>query len=148
VRQARSGRPRGARPAAVRASRLTFAEAQRRVWANKVRRGFNTTDVAEEWCLLVAELGEAVDAWRKYRAPAPGRIRRILAWLGLRPLPPLVTDVGPVRLEVADVISFALGVAEMTGFDVGAAVAEKLALNEARSYRRLPGGAHVQVREA
>lgn len=118
------------------------------MWANKVRRGFNTTDVAEEWCLLMAELGEAVDAWRKHRAPAPGRIRRVLAWLGIRPLPPPVTDVQPVRLEVADVILFALGVAEMTRFDAGAAVEEKLAINEARAYRRLPGGAHVRDREA
>lgn len=143
-----AGWRRGGRQVPVPASRLTFAEAQRRVWANKVRQGFNTRDVAEEWCLLMAELGEAVDAWRRYRAPAPGRIRRVLAWLRLRPLPPPVTDVRPVRLEVADVISFALGVAEMTGFDAGAAVEEKLAINEARRYRRLPGGAHVQAREA
>ena len=144
MRRAGAGRRPGGRPR----SQLTFAEAQSRVWANKVRRGFNTTDVAEEWCLLMAELGEAVDAWRKHRAPAPGRIRRVLARSGIWPLPPPVTDLQPVRLEVADVILFALGVAEMTRFDAGAAVEEKLAINEARAYRRLPGGAHVRDRGA
>lgn len=148
MRRAGVGRRPGDRPGGCPRSQLTFAEAQSRVWANKVRRGFNTSDVAEEWCLLMAELGEAVDAWRKHRAPAPGWIRQVLVRLGLRPLPPLVTDVQPVRLGVADVILFALGVAEMTRCDVGAAVEEKVAINEARAYWRLPSGAHVHDREA
>lgn len=94
----------------------------------------------------MAELGEAVDAWRKHRAPAPGWIRRALAWLRFRPLPPPLTDVQPVRLEVADAILFLLSIAQMTGFDSGDAVAEKLRINGMRTYRRLPGGGHVQDR--
>jgi NTP pyrophosphatase (non-canonical NTP hydrolase) len=131
-----------------RVSQLTFTEAQAAAWANKVRRGFNTTDVGEEFCLLVAEVGEAVDAWRENRSPPPGRFRRAFAWLRIRPLPPVVIDVRPVRLEVADAIVFLLSIAQMTGFDAGAAVAEKLRINEARTYRSLPGGAHVQDRRA
>ncbi len=138
-----------AEPAPVgRLGQLTFAQAQAAAWANKVRRGFNTTDVSEEFCLLMAEVGEAVDAWRKHRAPRPGRIRRALAWLRVRPLPPAVTDLQPVRLEVADAILFLLSIAQMTGFDAGDAVAEKLRVNQARAYRRLPGGAHVRDRRA
>ena len=110
----------------ARADRLTFTGAQRSAWANKVRRGFNTTDVAEEFCLLMAEMGEAVDAWRKHRAPPPRLPRRALARLRLRPLPPVVTDIEPVRLEIADVILFALSLAQMLGFGAGDAGADKL----------------------
>jgi NTP pyrophosphatase (non-canonical NTP hydrolase) len=126
-------------------SGLTFRQAQAAVWDNKVRQGFNTTDLGEEFCLLAAELGEAVDAWRKHRAPRPGCWRRLAARLRLRPLPPPVTDVQPVRLEVADVILFALSIAQMARFDAGDAVADKLRINQERGYRRLPGGAHVKA---
>lgn len=147
-RSGKAGHPlKTAGPAPVgRVSQMTFAQAQAAAWANKVRRGFNTTDESEEFCLLMAEVGEAVDAWRKHRAPRPGRIHRALARLRVRPLPPAVTDLQPVRLEVADVILFALSIAQMTGFDAGDAVAEKLRLNQARTYRQLPGGGHVQDR--
>src|ERR1700722_17666052 len=86
--------PGGRRPA-VPVSYLTFSEAQAAAWANKVRQGFNTTDVAEELCLLTPEVGELVDAWRRHRTPPPGGIRRSLARLRIRPLPPPVTDVRP-----------------------------------------------------
>ena len=92
----------------------------------------------------MAELGEAVDAWRKHRAPPPRLPRGALAQLRLRPLPPVVTDVDPVRRRVAGVILFALSLAQMLGFDAGNAVADKLRINEARAYRRLPGGGHVR----
>jgi len=49
-------------------------------------------------------------------------------------------------MKVADAFIFLFGLAEMLGFDVGDAVAEKMTVNEARSYRRLPGGTHAQVR--
>ena len=123
---------------------LTFTEAQAAAWRNKVARGFNTTDVAEEFCLLVSEVGEAIDAWRKYRTARPGMIRRILARLRLRSLPPPLIDLQPVRSEVADLLVFSLSIAQMCGFDAGEAVADKLRVNQARSYQRLPGGAHVQ----
>jgi hypothetical protein len=41
--------------------------AQKSAWQNKLEKGFNTTDVPLEFCLLVAEVGEAIDAWRKDR---------------------------------------------------------------------------------
>lgn len=48
---------------------LTFADAQARAWANKRAKGFNTTNVEREFCLLMTELGEAYDAWRKTAPP-------------------------------------------------------------------------------
>jgi hypothetical protein len=38
--------------------------AQRLAWENKLAKGFDTTDVPLEFCLLSGELAEAFDAWR------------------------------------------------------------------------------------
>jgi hypothetical protein len=40
---------------------------QKLAWENKLAKGFNTTDVPLEFCLLSGELAEAFDAWRKGR---------------------------------------------------------------------------------
>jgi NTP pyrophosphatase (non-canonical NTP hydrolase) len=123
---------------------LTFDAAQARVWDNKVARGFNTTSVEREFCLTMGELGEAYTAWRKTAPPRPPRWRRMLAALRIRRLPRAVAPP-PVRDEVADAMIFLLGLAEMLGFKASAAVAEKMAVNEARRYRQLPGGTHAKV---
>ncbi len=46
---------------------MDIRSAQKRVWANKVAVGFNTTDVPLEFCLLQGEIAEAFDAYRKGR---------------------------------------------------------------------------------
>jgi hypothetical protein len=97
---------------------ITFADAQNRAWANKVAKDFNITDVPMEFCLLMEEVGEAFSAWRKDRDGYGG--------------------------ELADVAIFLLGLAQMTGIDLGAEVAVKLAQNEARAYVRLPNGTPVK----
>lgn len=98
---------------------MDFADAQSRAWANKVAKGFNVTDVPMEFGLLVEEIGEAFSAWRKGRPDLGG--------------------------ELADVAIFLLGLAEMTGVDLGAEVGAKLAANEARAYVRLPNGTPVKA---
>jgi NTP pyrophosphatase (non-canonical NTP hydrolase) len=40
---------------------------QNLAWENKLAKGFNTTDVPLEFCLLNGEIAEAFDAWRKGR---------------------------------------------------------------------------------
>jgi hypothetical protein len=98
---------------------LTFAAAQKAAWANKLAHGFSTGNVPLEFCLLTTEVGEAIDAWRHGQADLlPG--------------------------ELADVAIFLLGVAEMTGVDLQAAVEAKLAVNAARAYTALPNGCHVK----
>jgi hypothetical protein len=84
-------------------------------WENKVAKGFNTTNIPLEFCLLTTEVGEAFDAWRKGHA-----------------------NLGE---ELADAAIYLLGLAEMTGFDLQAEVEDKLAKNAARVYPRLPGDA-------
>jgi NTP pyrophosphatase (non-canonical NTP hydrolase) len=92
--------------------------AQKLAWENKLAKGFNTTDVPLEFCLLSGEIAEAFDAWRKSRQD--------------------------VAEELADTAIFLLGLAEMIGADLQEAVEAKLAANEARVYRRLPNGVLVK----
>ena len=80
------------------------------LWANKLAKGFNTTDVPLEFCLLTAEVGEAIDAWRRDPDSLPG--------------------------ELADVFLFLLSVARMNGVDLEQAVVDKMAVNVARQYVR------------
>src|SRR5437764_15283212 len=94
---------------------MDIRSGQELAWANKVAKGFNTTDVPLEFCLLQGEIAEAFDAWRQGRA-----------------------DVGE---ELADVAIYLLGLAEMTGVDLQDQVEAKLAKNATRTYRRLPNGA-------
>ena len=77
-------------------------------WDNKLAKGFNVDDVALEFGLLTAEVSEAFTAWRK-RLP----------------------DFGE---ELADVLIYLAGLAEMTGIDLGTEVERKLAKNVTRSY--------------
>ncbi len=71
---------------------MDIRSAQKRAWQNKVAKGFNTTDVPLEFCLLQGEMAEAFDAWRKGRE-----------------------DLGE---ELADVAIYLLGLAEVTGVDL------------------------------
>lgn len=88
-------------------------EVQERAWANKLAKGFNTDDVALEYCYLIKEVAEAIDAWQAGDAPA-------------------LAD------ELADVVIFVGGLAQMAGVDLEQAVAVKLVVIEKRQYRRDP----------
>ena len=93
---------------------MEIRSAQQQAWQNKRVKGFNTTDVPLEFCLLYGEIAEAFDAWRKGRQD--------------------------VAEELADIAIYLLCLAEMTGVDLQDAVEAKLAVNKARTYRRLPNG--------
>jgi MazG-like family len=97
---------------------VDIRSAQDLAWENKLAKGFNTTDVPLEFCLLNGEIAEAFDAWRKGRQG--------------------------VAEELADIAIYLLGLAEMIGADLQEAVEAKLAANKARVYRRLPNGALVK----
>ena len=93
---------------------MDIRSGQQLAWENKVAKGFNTTDVPLEFCLLQGEIAEAFDAWRKDRE-----------------------DVGE---ELADVAIYLLGLAEMTGIDLQDEIEAKMAKNAARVYQCLPNG--------
>jgi NTP pyrophosphatase (non-canonical NTP hydrolase) len=89
---------------------VDISEVQRRAWQNKLDKDFNTTDVALEFGLLTAEVGEAFTAWRRRES-------------GL-------------GAELADVLIYVTCLAQMTGIDLGAEVERKLDRNARREYRR------------
>ena len=93
---------------------MQIRSAQKLAWENKVAKGFNTTDVPLEFCLLQGEIAEAFDAWHKGRE-----------------------DVGE---ELADVAIYLLSLAEMTGIDLQDQIEAKMAKNAARVYQPLPNG--------
>ncbi len=44
---------------------MDLKKIQKDIWQNKLNKGFNTTNVNKEFCLLYGEVAEAYDAWRK-----------------------------------------------------------------------------------
>ena len=40
-------------------------ELQKQIYQNKVNKGFNTTDINQEFCYIYGETSEAHEAWRK-----------------------------------------------------------------------------------
>lgn len=100
---------------------MDIRSAQKAAWENKVAKGFNTTNVPLQFCLLNGEMAEAFDAWNKKKQ-----------------------NLGE---ELADIAIYLLGIAEMTGVDLQQAVAAKLAVNQARVYQRLPNGVLLKTSE-
>jgi NTP pyrophosphatase (non-canonical NTP hydrolase) len=98
---------------------VDIAQAQRLAWQNKLAKGFNTTDVALEFGLLTAEVGEAFTAWCKH-----------------------LPDFGE---ELADVLLYTVALAEMNGIDLAAEVARKIEKNARRTYERDADGVMVRV---
>lgn len=92
---------------------------QQQVYANKVAKGFNVTSVDEEICHIVSEVAEAWDAHNKKSVDEFGE-------------------------ELADIAIYLLGLAEMTGVDLEAAIVAKIEKNASRKYRRLENGVMVK----
>lgn len=99
---------------------MDLKEVQKQVWENKVEKGFNTTDVEKEFCLLYGEVAEAFEAYRKNK-----------------------DDLGE---ELADVAIYLLGLSEMLGFDLEEEVTKKVSKNKKRVYKKV-NGVNVRVKE-
>ncbi len=91
---------------------------QKEVYDNKVKHGFNVTDLKEEFCYTYGELGEAYMAWLKGKA-----------------------DYGE---ELADVAIFLLGIAEISGIDLEKEIIHKMEKNSIRKYT-LKNGVPIKV---
>lgn len=92
---------------------MELKKLQKAVWQNKINKGFNTTDVNQEFCFLYGEVSEAYDAWRKKKAD--------------------------LNEELADVAIFLLGLSEMLGFDLEEEIKKKVSKNEKRVYKNIDG---------
>jgi len=101
---------------------VDLKELQKEVMRNKLEKGFNTTDVASEFCRAYEELSEA---FSKHNKNQPG-----------------------VAEEFADVMIFILGMSEILGFDLEKELVRKIEINKNRKYQKekSPEGKDVFIR--
>lgn len=93
---------------------------QKEIYQNKVNKGFNVTDLKEEFLYLYGEVGEAYSAWLKKK-----------------------DDLGE---ELADVAIYLLGIAEILGFDMEKEIEHKMYKNSKREYK-IVDGIGVRIKE-
>ena len=101
---------------------VNLKELQKEVMRNKLEKGFNTTDVALEFCRAHEELSEAFSKFSK--------------------------DEEGVAEEFADVAIFLLGMAEILGFDLEKELVQKIEKNKNRKYKKSksPDGKDIFIR--
>ncbi len=101
---------------------IDLKELQKEVMHNKLEKGFNTTNVALEFCRAHEELSEA---FSKHNKNQPG-----------------------VAEEFADVMIFILGMCETMGFDLEKELTRKIEINKNRKYvkTKSPEGEDVFIR--
>ena len=99
---------------------MNMKEIQKEIWQNKINKGFNTTDVNKEFCLLYGEVSEAYEAWKKKK-----------------------DDLGE---ELADIAIYLMGLSEMLGFDLEDEIINKVKKNEKRVYKQIDG-VNVRIKD-
>jgi NTP pyrophosphatase (non-canonical NTP hydrolase) len=101
---------------------VDLKELQKEIMKNKLEKGFNTTDVALEFCHAYEELAEA---FSKFNLGQDG-----------------------VAEEFADVAIFLLGMSEILGFDLEKELIAKVEKNKKRKYRKekSPDGKDIFIR--
>lgn len=92
---------------------MELKKIQKDIWQNKVNKGFNTTDVNKEFCLLYGEVAEAYDAWRKKK--------------------------DDLNEELADIAIYLIELSEMLDFDLEEELEKKVSKNEKRVYKNIDG---------
>jgi NTP pyrophosphatase (non-canonical NTP hydrolase) len=92
---------------------LDLKQLQKQIYENKLRKGFNTTNVHQEFCYLIEETGEACRAYN-------------------RKLP----DLGE---ELADIAIYVMGLAEILNVNLEEEILKKVTKNENREYRNING---------
>ena len=97
---------------------MDLNQVQKRIVENKIKHGFNTTNMYMEFCLLNGEVAEAFDAYNKGK-----------------------DDLGS---ELADVAIYLMGISELLGFSLEDEINKKLDINERRVYKKVNG---VYVKE-
>lgn len=99
---------------------MELKQMQKDIWQNKLDKGFNTTDVNKEFCLLYGEVAESYDAFLKKK-----------------------DDLGE---ELADVAIFLMSISEMLGYDLEEEIVKKAAKNKRRIYKTV-NGVKIKVTE-
>lgn len=101
---------------------IDLKELQKEVMRNKLEKGFNTTDIASEFCRAYEELSEAFSKHNKNQSG--------------------------VAEEFADVMIFILGMSEILGFDLEKELVKKIEINKKRVYKKekTPEGKNIFIR--
>ena len=92
---------------------MNLKEMQKEIWQNKINKGFNTTNVEKEFCLLYGEVGEAFNAYNKKK--------------------------DDLNEEIADIAIYLFGLSEMLGFDLEDEIVKKMRKNKKRVYKSVDG---------
>lgn len=92
---------------------MTLREMQKAVFENKLKKGFNTTNVDKEFCLLYGEVAEAYEDYLKKH-----------------------DGLGE---ELADVAIYLLGLSQIVGVDLQAEIERKIEINKNREYITVNG---------
>ena len=101
---------------------VDLKELQKEIVRNKMEKGFNTRDIAYEFCRAHEELSEAFSKFSKNQAG--------------------------VAEEFADVAIFVLGMCEELGYDLEKELVRKIEINKNRKYikQKTPDGKDVFFR--
>lgn len=83
---------------------IDLLQLQKRVHQNKITKGFNVTDIFQEFCFIYGELSEACEAYLKKKE-----------------------DLGE---ELADVALYLIGLAELLGINLEEEIMLKMEKNE------------------
>ena len=97
---------------------MNLLQMQKKIYQNKKDKGFNTTDISMEFCLLYGEIGEAYEAFFKKKE-----------------------DLGE---ELADIAIYLLGISEILGINLEKEIISKVKKNSVRKYE-LIDGVYVKV---
>ena len=92
---------------------IDLKQLQKEIYQNKVDKGFNVTDINQEFCLTYGEVAEAYEAWIKKK-----------------------DDLGE---ELADVAIYLLGLSEILGIDLEDEIIKKVHKNSKREYKVIDG---------
>ena len=86
---------------------------QKEIYQNKLNKGFNVTDINNEFCYIYGEVAEAYEAWRKKK-----------------------DELGE---ELADVTIYLLGLSEILNINLEEEILKKVHKNRFREYKVIDG---------
>lgn len=92
---------------------VDITKLQNSVFQNKLSKGFNTTDINTEFCLLYGEVAEAFEAYKN--------------------------DEDGIGEELADIAIYLMGLSQMLGINLEEEILKKIAKNENRRYEVING---------
>ncbi len=97
---------------------VSLKKLQKQIYQNKIEKGFNTTDVYKEFCLIQEEVSESFRAYHRKEYT--------------------------VGEELADVVIYVLGLAEILNINLEKEIVNKIKKNKKRIYKRI-GGVRTKV---